>query len=782
MINIQQATRTALEFYKMGDYKQAELTCKGILDVEPDNGQILHLLGSIYYELGSYDLAIDYFKKAIVSMPNNENVFYDLGSAFQEKKQVGEALTYYRKVLQFNPDYIDAYNNIGLIYQDKGQLDDAIAIYQKALRIDANNDILNNNLGLVFQEKGNIDEAIKHYQKAIQLNPYYTDAYYNLGIIFKEKGQIEEAINCYQMVLQLNPDNADAYYNLGIALHKKGLLEEAIKSYMKGIELNPSVPEVFYNLGNVLKDKGELTEAIENYRHAIILKSDFVDAYYNLGNALIVEGNIGEALNAYENAVAYKPDYVMAQWANYIWQIPIIYKDYTSIQFCRNRYYEELIKLRDTIPLGTVQDIDNAARAIGSHQPFLLAYQGFNDRELQKIYGDLVCRIMSLRYPEFGKRPGMLPYLSGEPIRVGVVSGLFRDHAVWRIPMKGWIQNLDRERFKLYGYYTWKVKDKESEAAKKYFSRFIEDIQSFDELCQTIRGDNLHILIYPEIGMDPITARLAALRLCPIQCTSWGHPDTSGFPTIDYFLSSDLMEPSDADNHYTEKLVRLPNLSIYYTPMDIPFAELNRDNLGLRAGSVLYHCCQSLFKFLPQYDEVFPSIAEQVGDCQFLFTSGESSLITEQFRLRLTEVFNRYNLSASYHLVFLPPLDRKSYQALNLISDAYLESIGWSGCNSALEALSCNLPVVTLPGRLMRSRDSFAILTMMGVTETVASTLDEYIEIAVRLGIDPNWRKTISDRIAENKHLVYRDRTCIIALEDFIERVVKERPNSNLYS
>jgi predicted O-linked N-acetylglucosamine transferase (SPINDLY family) len=104
------------------------------------------------------------------------------------------------------------------------------------------------------------------------------------------------------------------------------------------------------------------------------------------------------------------------------------------------------------------------------------------------------------------------------------------------------------------------------------------------------------VLIYPEIGMDPMTARLATLRLAPVQCMAWGHPTTSGFPTIDYYLSSDLMEPANAPEHYTETLVRLPNLASYHSPSVESALELTREAVGARKGSVLYWCCQSLFK------------------------------------------------------------------------------------------------------------------------------------------------------------------------------------------
>ena len=116
-----------------------------------------------------------------------------------------------------------------------------------------------------------------------------------------------------------------------------------------------------------------------------------------------------------------------------------------------------------------------------------------------------------------------------------------------------------------------------------------------------------------------MSAQLAAQRLAAVQCCSWGHPVTSGFPTIDYFISSDLMEPADAADHYSERLIRLPNLSIYYEPAEVPPVAIDRAQLGLRASAVVYWCCQSLPKYLPQFDEVFARIAVEVPDCQFTF-------------------------------------------------------------------------------------------------------------------------------------------------------------------
>jgi protein O-GlcNAc transferase len=602
------------------------------------------------------------------------------------------------------------------------------------------------------------------------------DAYHNAGYDFHRKRQIDDAIIYYQKAIQLNPSHEQALYNLAAAFHEKNQIDKAIYYYQKALQLNSQFIGAYYNLGTIFQGKKLFDEAIACYRKAIQLNPNLVDPYYNMGVVLQEQGKTIEALAAYDKALQINPSFTSARWARCICRIPIIYQSQSGIETSRARYRDELVKLKDGIPLHTSQEVEAAVEAVGKQQPFFLAYQGRNDKDLQQLYGDLVCRIMSSKYPEFADRPPMPPCLAEEPLRVGIVSGFFYYHAAWKIPTKGWLKNIDKGRFKLYGYYTGKKKDKETEIAKRCFSRFTEEVRPFEELCRTIRNDNLHILIYPEIGMDPATIKLAALRLAPIQCASWGHPDTSGLQTIDYYLSSSLIEPPDGEKHYTEQLIRLPNLSIYYDPPQAADIVLSRESLGLRPKSVLYHCFQSLYKYLPQYDEVFPRIAQQTGDCQFLFVSyPHVDSVVEQFRSRIGRTFNRFNLKAEDYVVILPPLPPEQYYALNGLADVYLDTIGWSGCNSVLEALACNLPVVTLPTKLMRGREGFAILTMMGVTETIAGSIDDFADIAVRLGNDAEWRRRISEKVSSGKHLVYEDRTCIAALEDFLERAVKER-------
>lgn len=171
----------------------------------------------------------------------------------------------------------------------------------------------------------------------------------------------------------------------------------------------------------------------------------------------------------------------------------------------------------------------------------------------------------------------------------------------------------------LFGYHTSSAREPETHAAESLFDRFVQGPLTTEQWYHRIASDRLDALIYPETGTDPVTAILAATRLAPVQYVGWGHPITSGYPTIDFFLSSDGMEPEDADRHYSEKLVRLPGLS---TPIHIdvaPTCASARAALGVGTEAIVYWSGQSLGKCLPRHDDLFAAIAAAVPAARFVF-------------------------------------------------------------------------------------------------------------------------------------------------------------------
>ena len=180
--------QSAFEPYRAGDFEQAEDACRKILDAQPGNSEILHLLGLIYQQRGEYDRAVQNIKKALRLDPKNAEACYDLGNILQEKGEPTKAVTYYKKAIKLKPDYVEAYNNIGIALHDNMQLDKAIKFYKEALRIDPEYAEAYNNLGVAFQEKKRLDEAINNFQKALLLKPDYANAYHNLIEAVQGKG------------------------------------------------------------------------------------------------------------------------------------------------------------------------------------------------------------------------------------------------------------------------------------------------------------------------------------------------------------------------------------------------------------------------------------------------------------------------------------------------------------------------------------------------------------------------------------------------------------------
>src|SRR3978361_46792 len=163
------------------------------------------------------------------------------------------------------------------------------------------------------------------------------------------------------------------------------------------------------------------------------------------------------------------------------------------------------------------------------------------------------------------------------------------------------------------------------------------------------------------------------------------------------------MEAPAAAEHYSERLIRLPNLSIYYEPSSASPLTIGRAELGLRAGAVVFWCCQSLPKYLPQFDEVFARIAAKLPDSQFTFIEfGGGSGVTGLFRTRLEHAFRAVGLDAADHCVFLPRLAPDRFAAAIGQCDVVLDSIGWAGGNLVLGSLGYKLPIVTFPRHMMR--------------------------------------------------------------------------------
>ena len=514
--------------------------------------------------------------------------------------------------------------------------------------------------------------------------------------------------------------------------------------------------------------------AVAWYRRSIEVEPNCIKTHLALAEAYRHLGQLALAWDCCDKAAAINPESLLPDFYRCMVQLPIVYRQQEEVLHSRQQYWQQLMALGKKIARTKPEAVAALAEAVGCITPFYLAYQGDDDLELMRLYGQIITQIMAARYPQWAQSLPIVSPKPNEAIRVGMVSGHFYRHSIWKDIIKGWIARLDHNKFNLIGYVLNKTQDEQTEFARSCLAKLVTGSHTTEEWGQLIQADSPHILLYPEVSMNGKAIQLSALRLAPIQVTTWATYVTSGLPTIDYFLSGELIEPERARQQYVEKVVLLPNLSIYYTPLEETPSSEQRQDFGLRSSAVAYFCPQSLFKYLPQYDWLYPRIARGVGDCQFIFMKHKTSeALTKIFTKRLQDAFAVEGLDLQQYIVMQPALSHASYHRLNDLADIFLDSIGVAGTTTTLEAISYNLPVVTQQGEFLRGRVSSGIVQKMGVTETIATSPEDYVEMAIRLGKDAAWRERVRAQMAENKHRIYGDLACIEGLENFLEHAVR---------
>jgi protein O-GlcNAc transferase len=744
----------AFALYDSDFLARAEQKFRQVLEVNCDRAEAWVGLGMINYRQGQYDDALDNLEQALTLDSSLGKCHYARGLVFAKLGYLGEATAAYHQAIALEPRNLDAYTQLGNICIEQGDLAQAEIVYRQRIALSPDWPSYLS-LGHLFVAQQRIEEAIATYEIALQLQPRHPEILYSLGIAFAAK------------------HHPDSHLYLGFAAYRRQDYHSAISHYQQFQQTETGDIDFYLALADCYQILNRWEEAMATYCQSLQLYPEAVELYLSFILALQNCGQIEQARQVVDEGLKILPDSFSLKLEK-IRLFPILYDTDEKLKFYRSRFVRELDELLDSGAFPPESFYKIALKATGINTNFYLQYQGKNDLELQKKYGRFMHQVMAMNYPQWVK-PLTLPTLnSGERIRIGYVSACLQWHTVGMV-FSGWLEQRNREEFEVYCYDIGRQHDRLNDWFRFNSDYFYSIPDNIEAVCQQIQGDRLHILVFLDIGMYAPMTQLASLRLAPVQCVAWGHPITSGLPTQDYFISSDLMEPEDGQIHYSEQLIRLPNLGIYFPKPEIPTLTKTRADYGIPDEAVMYLSCQSLFKYLPQYDIIFAHIAQQVSQAKLVFIGHKSIRITEQFRERLAGIFAQVGLDSAEFCIILPRQSKQDYWNLLLMADIGLDTFDFTGFLTTLEALAVNLPVVTHLGVFMRGRQSTGILTRVGVTETIAPTLEDYIKIAVKLGLNGEWRGAITTKINKGHQYLYEDTAGIKALEDFYRAIVQEK-------
>jgi predicted O-linked N-acetylglucosamine transferase (SPINDLY family) len=493
------------------------------------------------------------------------------------------------------------------------------------------------------------------------------------------------------------------------------------------------------------------------------------------GGILLSSGLNDEAIEQFERAVKLDGTHLNFRWAMAIAHVKPIYKSESDVAVSRVAFAKALEEVEAWYTLA--EKVNEAFGAVGAAQPFYLAYQPFSNRELLSRYGALCASWMATLPTDvsgaggpFGA--GVAKQVGGK-LRIGIASAHIHQHSVWNAITRGWVYNLDRTRFELYLFQLGFTTDEETDNAKRAVAHFEDRPKNLAAWVQAIRDRDLDVLIYPEIGMHPLTLQLACLRLAPVQAATWGHPETTGLPTMDLYISADAFEPVNASENYCEELVRLPNLGVYVEPLAPAISKLSLGSLKLPDNEPLLLCPGAPFKYSPLYDEVWVNIARHLRKRLFTRSSGGrlvffrsgSDMMDRMLESRLRAAFEKADVEFDARVSIIPMLDRTRFFGLMRQSALMLDTLGFSGFNTALQAIECDLPVLAFEGAFMRGRLASAIMRRLDLPELVATTTDDFVQKALDLAGDAGRRKKIRAKIIERRNVLFHDTAPVLALE-----------------
>ena len=655
-----------------------------------------------------------------------------------------------------------------------GALAQAKQLYATVLHDDPGNADALHFLGLIAAQEKQPAEAERLLRQAIERQPQRALFHANLGKFLVGQKRPHDAEPVYWQALALDANMPQACNGLGGALLQQSRYAEAVPWFERAVNLNARYAEAWINLGNALAQIDRLEEAATAYRRAIAINPDRAETHSQLGMVLRRQGKAAEALAAHRKSHTLDPTLFRARWRA-LNALPILYDSKAAIDAERARFAADLADLEQQLQLDTPDAIERARHGVSGATNFHLHYQGRNDLALQRRYGGLVHRIAAAAYPEDAGVLTPRQKAAGEKLRIGFVSAFFYLHSIYKTHGR-WITGLDPARHEKFVFHLGTIHDHATEDLATNSTGFVSRLSSQRDWVDAIRGQDLDVLIYPDIGMDVQVQMLSALRLAPVQCNGGGHPVTSGLPTIDYFLSSAMMEPQGAEQQYSERLVLLSNLATDYAPPDIAGATRPAHLTAKQAGETIFLNLQSLWKLLPEYDLVYPAIAQQVPGAKFWFITGGSAEIAAQFHARLGHAFAAAGLAIDDYCQVHPHLRQDEFYGLVQAADIILDSMAWSGNNSSMEASACGKPIVTMPGESMRARHTMAILQKLGAEALIARSVDDYVGLAVRLGLDSGFRAAMTVLVAHNQSALFNDRAPIRALEDFLQRVGRGMP------
>jgi len=757
----------------------------------PKDAEAHNNLGIANFESGRLDAAESNCRQALALNPRYAQALFNLGTTLQTKGKLKDAEEAYRAALAIDPGYVKALSNLGSVLVELKRFDESELVYRRALELRGEDAGVRRDLASALQAGGRSEEAERDIRRAIELNPEdplnhrglaevqhaqgdlaaaeaslrraleldgdCLPALNDLGLLLVGQRRFDEALVYLSRVLDIDARNFAGLNNLALCFKKCDRLEDAERHFRAALAIQPQNPTVLNNLGAVLQLLNRHEEAEAMIRNALSSNQELGHAHMSLGVSLKSLDRMDEAVACFRRAAELG---IPAARIREGMLLPSIIGTRDEMLASRALFEQNVDALLANPPL--VED----PQEILSEPNFYLAYHGMNDRDLQIKVADFyrkTCPKLSYVAPHCVQGR----FNPANTLRVGFYSRYLYSHSVSKCYGR-MITDLSRMDFaEVFLISTSKVDESIYAdflgATVKITDRLLEAQAKIAEL-------ELDVLVYLDIGMEPMSYFLGLARLARAQCVLPGHPVTTGISTIDYFLSSAVFELPEADEHYSETLVRLPGPLAGFGRPEIPVTLKSRDSFGLPANGHLYMCPMKLQKLHPDFDEAIVGILERDKHGYVVLfeddnRAGWKDLLLDRFASTIAEELRQ-------RILFLPwQRDYKDFVGAVVHADVLLDPFHFGIGSTVIVIGATGTPQVSRPGKFLRSRVGAYYNQLLSVPECTVDDLESYVRMAVDIATRPELRARLAKTILANGGRIYDQTQFSVSFAGFLNEL-----------
>jgi predicted O-linked N-acetylglucosamine transferase (SPINDLY family) len=707
----------------LGQFQAAVESYDEVIFLRPDFVEAYFNRGNALCLLRQHRAAVESFSKAIELRPGYAEAYFGRGNALQALEQFQAAVESYDKTIELNPLHAEAYNNRGSARHSLEQYQAALEDYDRAVLLKPEYADAHSNRGNVLEVLGRSEAALESCDRAISLNPALADAHYNRGNVLYRMKQYQAALESYEVAAQLKPDNVKALNNRGSALNAVERYEEALECFEKVVLQQPDYADAWYNRGNSLQALKQYPAALESYNQAIELKPGHAEAWFNRGNVLHAGKRYEAALACYDKAIQLRPDYEYARGIRL--HMRRFMCDWEGVEGeCRE--LEERIARGERVsvpfPVLSVSDSPEVHRQVAAIQ-------------------------VEDKFPPSSAAGPIARRARRDRIRIGYYSADFHNHATSYL-MAELFERHDRSRFEVLGFsFGVDATDEMRRRVSGAMDRFL-DVRSLPDLEVTRLSRDLEVDIAVDLKGFTQDCRtgIFAGRAAPIQVSYLGYPGTMAAGYIDYLIADATLIPEAGRQHYTEKLVYLPDsYQVNDSRRQISARACMRADEGLPDGAFVYCCFNNAYKISPEVFDVWMRVLRRV-EGSVLWLLEENGWVAGNLR---KEAVRRG--IAGERLVFAKPAPQAEHLARQRLADLFLDTLPYNAHTTASDALWAGLPVLTRMGESFPSRVAASLLRAIGLPELVTTAAAEFEELAVELARDGERYRELRQRLEQNR-------------------------------